>query len=150
MGSAWVGGGKTHRARQPLIACGGGEGEGKVRVTVLALNATWMHVDLSFAYLRSAEAASFDKKNSTGTAQYLCIYCCSAYFPLLHTRSPSPSWVSRAVPLQLQAPALWFEYSLKNSHVVSNCFIANIVGPPDRGWWFDPKHIQDRIIFTHK
>jgi hypothetical protein len=28
-----------------------------------------MHVDLSFSYLRSAEAASFDKKSSTGTAQ---------------------------------------------------------------------------------
>jgi hypothetical protein len=39
-----------------------------VRVTVLALNATLMHVDLSFSYLRSAEAASFDKKSSTGTA----------------------------------------------------------------------------------
>jgi hypothetical protein len=28
-----------------------------------------MHVDLSFSYLRSAEAASFDKKSSIGTAQ---------------------------------------------------------------------------------
>jgi hypothetical protein len=28
-----------------------------------------MHVDHSFSYLRSAEAASFDKKSSTGTAQ---------------------------------------------------------------------------------
>ncbi len=51
-----------------------------------------------------------------------------------HTRSPFPSWVSRAVPLQLQAPALWSVYSLKNSHVVPNCFfIAYIVGPLDRG-----------------
>ncbi len=28
-----------------------------------------MHVDLSFSYLRFAEAASFDKKSSAGTAQ---------------------------------------------------------------------------------
>jgi hypothetical protein len=42
-------------------SCGGGEGE--ARVTVLALHTTWMHVDLSFSYLRFAEAASFDKKD---------------------------------------------------------------------------------------
>ncbi len=57
----WKGGGRKHRARQPLIACGGGGG-GEVRVTVLALHAALMHVDLSFSYLRSAATASFDKK----------------------------------------------------------------------------------------
>jgi hypothetical protein len=34
------GGSRKHRASRPLIACGGGGG-GEVRVTVLALNATW-------------------------------------------------------------------------------------------------------------
>jgi hypothetical protein len=64
MGSAWVeGGSRKHRARQPLIACGGGGGgEREVRVTVLALHATCIHADLSFSYLRFAEAASFYKK----------------------------------------------------------------------------------------
>jgi hypothetical protein len=38
---------------------GGGRGESKY---VLALNATCMHVDVSFSYLRSAATASFDIK----------------------------------------------------------------------------------------
>ncbi len=72
MGSAWVeGGGAGNTEPASLLSSVGGGGGGEVRVTVLALNATWMHVDLSFSYLCSAEAASFDKKSSTGTAQEL-------------------------------------------------------------------------------
>ncbi len=37
-------------------------GEGEARATVLVLHTLEMHVDLSFSYLRFAEAASFDKK----------------------------------------------------------------------------------------
>jgi hypothetical protein len=37
-------------------------GEGEARATVLVLHTFEMHVDLSFSYLRFAEAASFDKK----------------------------------------------------------------------------------------
>jgi hypothetical protein len=53
MGTAIV-----HKARL-LIACGG---EGEARATALVLHTFEMHVDLSFSYLRFAEAASFDKK----------------------------------------------------------------------------------------
>ncbi len=68
----WRGGGGTGNTEPAsLLSRVGGGGGGEVRVTVLALNETWMHVDLSFSYLRSAEAASFDKKSSTGTAQAL-------------------------------------------------------------------------------
>ncbi len=37
-------------------------GEGEARATLLVLHTLEMHVDLSFSYLRFAEAASFDKK----------------------------------------------------------------------------------------
>jgi hypothetical protein len=39
-------------------------GDGEARATVLDLHTLEMHVDLSFSYLRFAEAASFDKKKS--------------------------------------------------------------------------------------
>ncbi len=52
------GGRRVHKARL-LIACGG---EGEARATALVLHTLEMHVDLSFSYLRFAEAASFDKK----------------------------------------------------------------------------------------
>ncbi len=51
------GAGREHKARL-LIACGGGE----ARATVLVPHTLEMHVDLSFSYLRFAEAVSFDKK----------------------------------------------------------------------------------------
>ncbi len=51
--------GRVHKARL-LIACGG---EGEARANVLVLHTFEMHVDLSFSYLRFAEAASFDKKS---------------------------------------------------------------------------------------
>jgi hypothetical protein len=58
------GGGGQETQGPPASYCvwGRGGGEGEVRVTVLSLHATCMHVDLSFSYLRLAEAASFDKK----------------------------------------------------------------------------------------
>ena len=70
MGSAWVeGGGGQETQPASLLSRVGGRGRGgEVRVTVLALHATWIHVDLSFSYLRFAEAASFDKKSSAGSA----------------------------------------------------------------------------------
>ena len=68
MGSAWVeGGGAGNRASRPLLSrlleagVGGGRGRGESKY-VLALNATRMHVDVSFSYLRSAATASFDIK----------------------------------------------------------------------------------------
>ncbi len=48
---------RTHKARL-LIACGGGGGASNRPCPTY----TWMHADLSFSYLRFAEAASFDKK----------------------------------------------------------------------------------------
>ncbi len=39
-------------------------GEGEARATVLVLHTLEMHVDLSFSYLRFAEAVSFDIKKS--------------------------------------------------------------------------------------
>ncbi len=51
----------VHKARL-LIACGG-EGEG--RAPTLVLHTLEMHVDLSFSYLRFAEAVSFDIKRAT-------------------------------------------------------------------------------------
>jgi hypothetical protein len=64
MGSAWVegGGGQETQSQPASYQVWGGGGGGEVRVTVLALNAARMHVDLSFSYLRSAATASFDKK----------------------------------------------------------------------------------------
>ncbi len=73
MGSAWVEGEGEQETQSPPASYrvwGGGGGEGGGESNRLALNATWMHVDLSFSYLRSAEAASFDKKSSTGTAHW--------------------------------------------------------------------------------
>jgi hypothetical protein len=48
-------------------------GEGEARATVLVLHTLEMHVNLSFSYLRFAEAASFDKKE-------LCRSCTYVYF----------------------------------------------------------------------
>jgi hypothetical protein len=62
MGSAWVeggGGSRIYKARHPLIACGGGGGGASNRP---CSKYTLMHADLSFSYLRFAEAASFNKK----------------------------------------------------------------------------------------
>ena len=67
MGSAWVEAGVAQDTQSPPASYrvwGEGGGEGEARVTVLALHTTWMHVDLSFSYLRFAEAASFDKKRT--------------------------------------------------------------------------------------
>ncbi len=51
-------------------------GEGEARATVLVLHTFEMHVDLSFSYLRFAEAASFDKKelrrSCTPHNQFIC------------------------------------------------------------------------------
>ncbi len=58
MGTRGGGAGRVHKARL-LIASGG---EGEARATVLVPHTFEMHVDLSFSYLRFAEAASFDKK----------------------------------------------------------------------------------------
>ena len=44
-------------------------GEGEALATVLVLHTLEMHVDLSFSYLRFAEAASFDKKSYAGAVQ---------------------------------------------------------------------------------
>ena len=62
MGSAWVekGGGKQDTQGPPALLSRVGEGD--ARATVLVLHTLEMHVDLSFSYLRFAEAASFDKK----------------------------------------------------------------------------------------
>ncbi len=62
MGSAWVEGGGQETQSPPVSYRVWGGGGGEVRVPVLALHTTRMHVDLSFSYLRFAEAASFDKK----------------------------------------------------------------------------------------
>jgi hypothetical protein len=45
-------------------------GEGEARATVLVLHTLEMHVDLSFSYLRFAEAASFDKKELRRSCTY--------------------------------------------------------------------------------
>jgi hypothetical protein len=58
MGTKGGGAAIVHKARL-LIAFGG---EGEARAPVLVLHTLEMHVDLSFSYLRFAEAASFDKK----------------------------------------------------------------------------------------
>ncbi len=61
------GGGAENRASRPLLSCqleagvGGGRARGESKY-VLALNATCMHVDVSFSYLCSAATASFDIK----------------------------------------------------------------------------------------
>ena len=61
------GGSRIHKARLPLIACGGGGGGVSNRP---CSTYTQMHADLSFSYLRFAEAASFDKKSYVGAVQY--------------------------------------------------------------------------------
>ena len=48
-------------------------GEGEARATVLVLHTLEMHVDLSFSYLRFAEAASFDKKSYAGAVHVLTL-----------------------------------------------------------------------------
>ncbi len=45
----------------------------------------------------------------TGKIHYLL----QRVLPLLHIRSPSPSWVSQAVPSTVTSPIVWSEYSLK-------------------------------------
>ncbi len=45
-------------------------GEGEARAIVLVLHTLEMHVDLSFSYLRFAEAASIDKKSYAGAVQH--------------------------------------------------------------------------------
>ena len=53
------GGGQAEYSRPAFLSR---VGEGEARATVLVLHTLEMHVDLSFSYLRFAEAASFDKK----------------------------------------------------------------------------------------
>jgi hypothetical protein len=60
----------VHKARL-LIACGG---EGEARAPALVLHTFEMHADLSFSYLRFAEAVSFDiKKSYVGAVQYFLV-----------------------------------------------------------------------------
>jgi hypothetical protein len=63
------GGNRIHKARHPLIVCGGRGRREQPSLFYIHLNAA----DLSFSYLRFAEAASFDKKELRRSCTFLIV-----------------------------------------------------------------------------
>jgi hypothetical protein len=61
-------------------------GEGEARATVLVLHTLEMHVDISFSYLRFAEAASFDKKELRRSCTHiLSSFKIAEYYKILYS-----------------------------------------------------------------
>jgi hypothetical protein len=69
------GGGEAGYTRPAsLLSRVGGRGQGGGGASNRPCSTTEMHVDLSFSYLRFAEAASFDKKSSAGAAHTFILF----------------------------------------------------------------------------